>query len=149
MTENAERLRTSAPDVFDAALDAVTDKNTYSRGFSIWSGYGVTSNGTAVYLGEQQLDNDPTRVYAVLKPKSGKTTIVPGGIPDRNAVLPVSIKLTAGQGWAVARRDAKLSYRYDGGAWSPARPDALLVPAGPKAEVKVEAGGKEEIVTLG
>jgi len=148
MTENAQRLRDSAPDVFTAALDPVTDKNTYSRGFSLWSGYGVTSNGTAVYLGEQQLDNDPTRVYAVLKPKSGKTTIVPGGIPDRDAVLPVSIKLTAGQGWAVARRNAKLSYRYDGGAWSPARPDALLVPAGPKAEVKVEAGGKEEIVTL-
>jgi hypothetical protein len=71
-----------------------------------------------------------------------------GGVPDRNAVLPASIKLTGSQGWAVARRDAQLSYRYDGGAWSPARSNALLVPAGAKAEVKVGFDGTEEIVTL-
>lgn len=148
MTDNADSLRAKAPDVFDGALDPVTDKNTYSRAFSLWNAYGVTADDTEVYVGEQQLDNDPPRVYAVLKPKTGKPTIVPGGIPDRNAVLPVSIKLTGSQGWAVARRDAQLSYRYDGGAWSPARANALLVPAGVKAEVKVAFDGKEEIVTL-
>ena len=93
----------------------MTDKNTYSSRISLWIGYGVTADGTAVYLGEQQLDADPTRVYAVLKPKSGKTTIVPGGIPDRNAVLPVSIKLPGRPGL---------------GGRPPGRPDS---PTGPTA----------------
>ena len=60
----------------------------------------------------------------------------------------MSIKLPRDQGWAVARRNAQLSYRYDGGAWSPARSNALLVPAGAKAEVKVVSEGRSEIVTL-
>ncbi|HET6989226.1 MAG TPA: hypothetical protein VFI00_21545 [Kribbella sp.] len=148
MTENADKLRGTAADRFEAALEPVTDKNYYAKGFSLWTGYGVTADGTAVYIGEQLLDNDPTRVYAVLEPTSGKATIVPGGIPDRDAVLPVSIKLPGDQGWAVARKDARLAFRYDGGAWSPARPDALLVPAGTKPEVKVETGGKTSLVAL-
>ncbi len=149
MTENADKLRGTAADRFEAALEPVTDKNYYTKGFSLWTGYGVTADGTAVYIGEQLLDNDPTRIYAVLEPTSGKATIVPGGIPDRAAVLPVSIKLPGGQGWAVARRDARLSFRYDGGAWSPARSDALLVPDGTKPEVRVEIAGRTELVALG
>ncbi len=148
MTANAEKLRESAADRFQAALDPVTDKNYYSKAHSLWTGYGVTADGSAVFIGEQALDADPTRVYAVLEPKSGKPTIVPAGAPDRRTVLPVSIKLPRDQGWAVARRNAQLSYRYDGGAWSPARSNALLVPAGAKAEVKVVSEGRSEIVTL-
>ncbi|MEU4606851.1 hypothetical protein AB0F43_28040 [Kribbella sp. NPDC023972] len=148
MTANAEKLRDTAADQFEAVLEPVTDKNYYSKAHSIWTGYGVTADGSAVFIGEQALDNDPTRVYAVLRPKSGKATIVPGGVPDRNTVLPVSIKLPGDQGWAVARRNAQLSYRYDGGAWSPARSNALVVPAGAKAEVKVDSDGRSEIVTL-
>ena len=60
----------------------------------------------------------------------------------------MSIKLPGGQGWALARRDARLSYRSDGGAWSAARSSALLVPAGANAEVRVEIDGKTEVVAL-
>ncbi|MFI7059632.1 hypothetical protein ACIBL3_01505 [Kribbella sp. NPDC050124] len=148
MTANADKLSTIAANRFETALDPVTDKSYYMLGHSFWTAYGVTANGSSVYLGEQQIDNDPTRVYAVLEPKTGKRTIIPGGVPDANTPLPVSIKLPAGQGWAVAHKDAKLSYRYDGGAWSTPRTNAVLVPAGDKAEVKVEATGMTEVVTL-
>jgi hypothetical protein len=148
MTGGADPLRKAANDVFNEAIGSVSDPNANGIAMSIWTGYGVTANGTPVYLGEQALDADPTHVYAVLKPKSGKARIVHGGVPDAAAVLPVSIKLPDGQGWAVARKDAQLSYRYDGGAWNAARSNALLVPAGTHAEVKVEAGGKTDVVPL-
>ncbi|MFI6680515.1 hypothetical protein [Kribbella sp. NPDC050470] len=148
MTAGADTLGTVATNRFETALDAVTEKNYYTLGHSFWVAYGVTANGSSVYMGEQQIDNDPTRVYAVLEPKAGKRTIVPGGVPDGNSPLPVSVRLPAGQGWAVARKGANLSYRYDGGAWSTPRTNAVLVPAGDKAEVKVEASGTTEVVTL-
>lgn len=148
MSDGANRLREAANNVFNETIGDAGDPNANGTAFSIWTGYGVTANGTAVYIGEQALDSDPTHVYAVLKPKTGKARIVPGGVPDASAALPVAIELPDDQGWAVARKDAQLSYRYDGGAWSPARPNALLVPAGAHAEVKVEAGGKTDVVPL-
>lgn len=148
MSDGADRLRAKANDVFNDAVGKVSDPNANGTAFSIWTGYGLTANGTAVYLGEQALDNDPTRLYAVLQPKTGKARIVSGGVPDAAAALPVAIKLPDNQGWAVARKDAQLSYRYDGGAWSPARSNALLVPAGTHAEVKVEIGGSTDVVPL-
>ncbi|MGW1341767.1 hypothetical protein ACWCOV_11980 [Kribbella sp. NPDC002412] len=148
MTAGADTLSTVATNRFESALDAVTDKNYYALRHSFWTAHGVTENGSAVYMGEQQIDRDPTRVYAVLEPRTGKRTIVPGGVPDGTSALPVSIRLPAGQGWAVARKDAKLSYRHDGGAWSTPRTNAVLVPAGDKAEVRVEASGLTEVVTL-
>ncbi len=148
MTDGADKLRKTANETFNRAIGAVGDPNAYGTALSIWTGYGVTANGTSVYLGEQQLDADPTHVYAVLKPKAGKARIVHGGVPDKSAVLPVAIKLPDGQGWAVARRDARLSYRYDGGSWTPARSNALLVPAGTRAEVRVEVDGRTDVVPL-
>jgi hypothetical protein len=152
MTKGADQLRKAANDVFNDTIGKVSDPNANGIAMSIWTGYGVTANGTPVYLGEQSLDADPTHVYAVLKPKSGKARIVAGGVPDKAAALPVSIKLPDGQGWAVVRKDGQLSYRYDGGAWSAARSNALLVPAGAKAgvkvQVRVEAGGKTDVVPL-
>ncbi|MEV4265057.1 hypothetical protein [Kribbella sp. NPDC049584] len=148
MSDGANKLRAKANEVFNDAIGKVSDPNANSTAFSVWTGYGVTATGTAVYIGEQALDNDPTHVYAVLKPKTGKPRIVHGGVPDAAATLPVAIKLPDNQGWAVARKDAQLSYRYDGGAWSAARSNALLVPAGMHAEVKVEAGGKIDVVPL-
>lgn len=152
MSDGADRLRAKANDTFNDAVGKASDPNASGTAFSIWTGYGVTANGTAVYIGEQALDSDPTHVYAVLKPKAGKLRMVQGGVPDASAALPVSIKLPDGQGWAVARKDAQLSYRYDGGAWSAARSNALLVPAGAKAgvrvEVRVEAGGNTDVVPL-
>ncbi|WP_329004296.1 hypothetical protein OHA18_12960 [Kribbella sp. NBC_00709] len=148
MSDGADRLRKTANDVFNDTIQKAGDPNANGTAFSIWTGYGVTANGTAVYLGEQALDSDPTHVYAVLKPKTGKPRIVLGGVPDAAAALPVAIELPDGQGWAVAHKDAQLSYRYDGGAWSPARSNALLVPAGTHAEVQVEAGGTTDVVPL-
>ncbi|MER7251051.1 hypothetical protein [Kribbella sp. NPDC000426] len=148
MSDGADKLRTKANEVFNDAVGKVSDPNANSTAFSIWTGYGVTADGTAVYLGEQALDNDPTHVYAVLKPKTGKLRIVHGGVPDPSVALPVAIKLPDDQGWAVARKDAQLSFRYDGGTWSPARSNALLVPPGKQAEVKVEADGRTDVVPL-
>ncbi|MFC6158307.1 hypothetical protein [Kribbella jiaozuonensis] len=148
MSDGANKLRSKANELFNDAIGKVSDPNANSTAFSIWTGYGVTTNGTAVYLGEQALDNDPTHLYAVLKPKTGNLRIVGGGVPDAATALPVAIKLPDNQGWAVARKDAQLSYRYDGGTWSPARSNALLVPAGSRAEVKVEAGGTTDVVPL-
>ncbi|MFD3404265.1 hypothetical protein ACFWUU_26490 [Kribbella sp. NPDC058693] len=148
MSDGANKLRPKANELFNDAVGKVSDPNANSTAFSIWTGYGVTANGTAVYLGEQALDNDPTHLYAVLKPKTGNLRIVGGGVPNAASALPVAIKLPDNQGWAVARKDAQLSYRYDGGTWSPARSNALLVPAGSRAEVKVEAGGTTDVVPL-
>ncbi|MEU4190260.1 hypothetical protein AB0E69_00020 [Kribbella sp. NPDC026611] len=148
MTDGADKLRARANDEFNNAVAAVSDPNAYGVAMSLWTGYGVTANGTAVYLGEQALDADPTHVYAVLKPRTGNVRIAHGGVPDKDAVLPVQVKLPDGQGWAVAQKDAQLSYRLDGGAWSPARSNALLVPAGDDAEVKVEHHDRTDVVTL-
>ncbi|TWD80323.1 hypothetical protein FB561_1397 [Kribbella amoyensis] len=148
MTESADSLRGTAADQFDGPVSAARDPDTYAFAMSLWTGYGVTADKSHLFLGEIRLDNDPTRTYAVLKSRSGRITITPGGVPDRDAALPVSIKLPGGQGWAVAQRDADLSYRFGAGSWSKPRQNALLVPAGPAAEVKVVQGDKETVVTL-
>ncbi|MGW6283063.1 hypothetical protein [Kribbella sp. NPDC055071] len=149
MTNGANSLKAKAAARFDQAVSAVSDQNAFSVSNSMWTGYGVTANGTAVYIGEQQLELDPTHIYAVLQPKTGKAKIVSGGVPDGDDILPVSIKLPDNQGWAIARYQAKLSYRIDGGAWSQERSDALLVPAGTTVEVRVVRNGDmADIVTL-
>jgi hypothetical protein len=74
--------------------------------------------------------------------------VVPGGIPDKTASLPVSIRLPNGQGWAVANKGAQLSYRFDGGNWTQPRANAVLVPDGTNAEVKVSIGGAAKTVQL-
>ncbi|WP_405062853.1 hypothetical protein OG474_14780 [Kribbella sp. NBC_01505] len=137
MSPNSQQLAGTARDAFDAALGPVKDPVYYRFADSIWLGYGVTANGSSIYLGEQQIDNDLTRTYAVLKPKNGKARIVPGGVPDRTSGdLPVRIKLPDKQGWAVAAQGATLSYRFGDGAWSTDSRNALLVPDGERAEVK-------------
>ena len=147
MTPGAEGLAKTAEDTLRNTLDAARDPAAYSIGFSLWTGYGKTANGSELFLGELVLDRDLTRVYTVLK-KNGQTTIVPGGVPLQESPLPVSIKLPDGQGWAVAQKDANLSYRVDGGPWSAPRKNALLVPAGRNAEVKVATSNGETTVQL-
>jgi hypothetical protein len=144
----AETLRKSAADLFSGTLDKETDQYPVSRYTSMWIAYGKTANGSQLVVGEFVLDFDPTRVYAVLKNRAGKTAVVPGGIPDKTASLPVSIRLPNGQGWAVANKGAQLSYRFDGGSWSQPRANAVLVPDGTNAEVKVSIGGAAKTVQL-
>ncbi len=152
MTDGAEKLAGSANDDFSKAVEAASDPTAYGWSMSMWTGYGITADGSSVLLGEEALDEDASRTYAVLRSPDGKTTVTSGGVPDPKALLPVQIRLPRDQGWAVAQSQAKLSYRYDGGAWSAARDNATLVPApdkaGAKVEVQVEAGDKTEIVTL-
>ena len=99
-----ESLRSSSLDFFNKALENVADPDAGSTGFSMRVAYGETADGSQLAAGEHVLDADPTRVYAVLKNGAGKTAVVPGGIPDKTASLPVSIRLPNGQGWAVANK---------------------------------------------
>jgi hypothetical protein len=148
LSAGAETLRTSAADLFNGALEKASGRDKVSAYPSLWIAYGKTTDGSQLAVGEFALDSDPTRVYAVLKNRAGKTAVVPGGIPDRTASLPVSIRLPDGQGWAVANKGAQLSYRFDGGSWSRPRANALLVPDGTNAEVKVSIGGAAKTVQL-
>ncbi|GAB3942629.1 hypothetical protein GCM10029976_063960 [Kribbella albertanoniae] len=148
MSPGAEQLASTARDTFGNAVGAVSDPDLYSAAHSIWIGYGVTADGSAVYLGEQQLDTDPTRVYAVLQPKNGKARVISGGEPKRGAALPVQIRLPGNQGWSVAAKDATLSYRYGEGQWSTTSKNALLIPHGEDVEVKVETPAQTETVNI-
>jgi hypothetical protein len=144
----AEALRESAPDFFVSAVDSVVDPDRNGAYVSLWHAYGKTPDGSDLVVGEFALDTDSTRVYAVLKNRAGKTTVATGGIPDKKAPLPVSIRLPNGQGWAVANKGAQLSYRFDGGSWSQPRANAVLVPDGTNTEVKVTIGGAAKTVQL-
>jgi hypothetical protein len=148
MTTGAEKLRSSANETFNNTVETASDPHKDGGMLSLWTGYGVTPDGSNLLLGEFVVDAEPTRVYAVLQSKTGKTTIVPGGVPARTGVLPVSIKLPRGQGWAIAQLDGELSYRVDGGAWSAPRKNAALVPHSRNAEVKVTLKGSTKIVPL-
>lgn len=148
MSAGAETLRKSAADLFNGTLQKVSDPASSSSGDSMWIAYGKTADGSQLAVGEFVLEADPTRVYAVLKDRAGKSAVVPGGIPDKTATLPVSIRLPNGQGWAVANKGAQLSYRFDGGSWSQSRANAVLVPDGPNAEVKVSVNGAAKTVQL-
>ncbi len=148
MSPAAEQLAGTARETFANAVGAVSDPEYYALAGSLWIGYGVTGDGTAVYLGEQQIDTDPTRMYAVLQPKNGEAVVVSGGEAARDAALPVQIRLPGNQGWAVAAKDATLSYRYGNGGWSPASKNALLIPYAEDVEVKVESPVQTETVQI-
>ncbi|MFC9694645.1 hypothetical protein ACFTSF_39225 [Kribbella sp. NPDC056951] len=148
MSAGAEQLAGDARDTFTNTVGAAADPEHYMFSASLWIGYGVTANGSSVYLGEQQIDTDASRVYAVLQPAKGKAQIIGGGEPNRGAALPVQIRLPDNQGWAVAAKDATLSYRYGEGAWSATSKHALLIPHGEDVEVKVETPARTEIVVV-
>lgn len=148
MTDGADALAAEANDTFGEAVESLSDPTARSVYYPLWVAYGLTADGSTVLLSELQLDPDPTHVYAVITPKGGKAKVVPGGVPDPKQPLPVTVKLPDGQGWAVAAKDAGLSYRFGKGTWSAVRQNATLVPAGVKAEVKVTRGATTKIVPL-
>jgi len=149
MTDDADSYRRGATDTFTAVVVAKSDPSypTIFAGTN-WAGYGRTADGSRVLLGELLLEPDPSRIYAVLTSKSGRTRIVPGGIPSKDSALPVAIKLPDGQGWTVAQKGAQLSYRSANGSWSKPRANALLVPASADAEVRVTLNGRTSSVPL-
>jgi len=134
--------------LFRNTIDKVADPETSAMYFSLWHAYGKTPNGSTVVVGETALDTDPTHMYAVVKTAGGAIEVIPGGVPDRAAALPVAIRLPDGQGWTAVRQGAQLSYRIDGGAWSEPRQNAVLVPDGRNAEVRVKVGDEEKVVPL-
>jgi hypothetical protein len=149
LTDGADALQPSANDDFVKAVETLSDPSKSGVYMPAWVGYGITANGSKVLLSELQIDPDPTHLYAVVTPANGgKPKIVPGGVPDPKATLPVQVKLPDGQGWAVAANEAKLSYRFGTGAWSTPRDNAVLVPGGVKAEVKVTLKGIDKVVPL-
>ena len=147
MTDHVKGLDHTALGAFVKHVERKSDPYATRSSYSLWVGYGRTANGSGILLGEQVLQPDQTRVYAVLTSPTRSARIIPGGIPDKNSVLPVAIKLPDGQGWAVAQKGAQLSYRTAGTLSKP-RPNALLVPAGASAEVRVVLNGKTVTVPL-
>lgn len=143
------RLTQLERDAFDQAVVKISDPMTYSASHSFWYAYANTPNGDRVVVGEYQIDDDPTRIYAHITNANGKSKVISAGIPQRDVALPVSIRLPEGQGWLVASNKAQLSYKQPDGSWSKAMPNALLVPDKPGAKVKVKLQGQEQIVSLG
>jgi hypothetical protein len=95
--------------------------------------------GHSIMVGEIGLDQEPTRIYAVVDEK----TIIDSGFANEKATLPVRVPLPGGLGTIVARYGAALAYRTAGGPWVSAGQDAALVP--PSAtQVRVTVPGQPE-----
>lgn len=136
-------------DAFGRAVEKVSDSPSGTSYYSGWHAYAKTSNGDRVVVGEYGLDRDPSRIFAHITSPDGKTKTIGGGIPQREAALPVAIRLPDGQGWLVVNHGAQLSYSEEDGSWSSPMPNALLVPDKPGAKVKVKLQAQEQIVPLG
>ncbi len=141
-----------ARDTFGNTIGSVSDPAYYMAAASLWIGYGVTADGSAVYVGEHQLDTDPTHMYAVLKPKTGKARIVAGGEPARStpAGCPAGSDQAAGQPGLGGRRRGRRRSPTGTATASGARPstNALLIPHGADVEVQVERPERTEIVAI-
>ncbi|MCU1589592.1 MAG: hypothetical protein JWP11_848 [Frankiales bacterium] len=128
---------------FNAAVRAHQSGGTpFSEGFSLWYAYGTTPSGRQVVVGEHQLEEDPSHLYAVLGTGSGQV-FVPGGEVDPASPLPVAIRLPDSDGWIVASFERTLEYRIGTGAWIRAGRDAALVP---DASTAVRVTGNSQIV---
>jgi hypothetical protein len=110
----AGRLPATWPDVGSALL-------------SRWFVVGTTPDGSRLVAGERQLNGDPSRAYAVLRATDGGTRAVAVAI-DRDAAVPVRLRLPGGQGWIVAAKGTTFAWTEGGGRRS-AR-DAALIPVG-------------------
>lgn len=69
------------------------------------------------------------------------------GPADNRSALPVRVQLPDGNGWVVAAKDARLSYRIGSGAWEQPQQNAALCPASATA-VRVVSRGKTSVVPL-
>jgi hypothetical protein len=104
----------------------------------------ANSGGHTVVVGEIGLDNDPTRVFAVVDGR----IVIDGGFVDQTARLPVQVRLPDQLGTVVVRYGADLAYRGAKGLLVDAGRDAALVPAAvTKVQVRV-AGQPERTVDL-
>lgn len=121
----------------DAAGQALTDvtapllkpaaRDAYSQGDSLWFAAGSTPDGSRLVAGEQTLEDDPSRVYAVLTRPGQRARVVAGPV-DRDAAVPVRLRLPDGQGRLVAAKGKTFAWTV-GGVTHTTR-DAALIPAG-------------------
>jgi hypothetical protein len=111
---------------------------------SLWFGYGTTPDGSRLVVGERQLDNDPSYVYAALRSPAGAVAAVSQRVVP-TALLPVALALPRGAGWVVAQRDATLRYRTATSGWVDAGRNAALLPAGAVAVQVNHAGRLNEV----
>jgi hypothetical protein len=121
--------------------------DSFSSAFSLWYAYGNLADGRQLVVGEQQLENDPSRLYAVIGSGDHQVVVAPGEV-DVHAVLPVAVHLPDGQGWVVAQNKAELSYRIGSGAWVPVGTNAALLPEGASAVLVALPGSAPQVVDL-
>ncbi|MGA8114743.1 MAG: hypothetical protein WCA46_13850 [Actinocatenispora sp.] len=88
-----------------------------------WVVYGQTPAGQRFAVGEVQYDSEPSHIYALVG-----DTVRYVGVSDRNATLPVRVRLSDGS-WVVAAKGRALAYR-DRSGWHDAGRDAALLPKG-------------------
>jgi hypothetical protein len=115
---------------------------------SLWYVWGSTLDGSYVVVGEKCLDPDPCRVYGVLRSPSGEFDVA-ARWTDVDGPLPVAVPLPRGQGWVVARKDARLRWASADGAWHEVGMGTALIPdAATRVEVTPLAGGDPVVVPL-
>lgn len=95
-----------------------------------WEVVAGLPDGRTALLSEVYQDPGPAFVFAVVLDATGAVdAVIPGGSADRDAPVPVRVRLPDGQGWIVAAYGSALSYRTSGGgAWVEAGSDAALLP---------------------
>lgn len=96
-------------------------------------------SGHSILVGEIGLDQEQTRIYAVLD----ENTVIDGGFANEKATLPVRVPLPGGLGTIVAKYGAALAYRTTHGPWVSAGRDAALIPR-TATQVRVTAPGQPE-----
>jgi hypothetical protein len=115
-----------ARDLADRAPDTWPDVQMSKD--SSWYAAGTTADGSRLIAGERQLDADPSRIYVVLHSPTGHVDAA-ARQPDPVSEVPVTVPLPRGQGWLVAAKGARLSWRTGSGPWTDAGTDAALLPA--------------------
>lgn len=109
---------------------------------------GATPDGRRLLVDTIQFDDDPTRVVAMLARGEAEYQAVASSFVDWKVILPVRLRLPAGQGTLVAAPHAALQHRAGGGRWHDAGRNAALLPA-TATEVRVTpAAGPAQVVPL-
>jgi hypothetical protein len=99
------------------------------HGAGWWEVIAGLPDGRTALLSEVYRESDPGLVFAVLLDATGAVdAVVRGGLADRDAPVPVRVRLPGAQGWLVAAYGSSLAYRTPGGAWVEAGRDAALLP---------------------
>jgi hypothetical protein len=112
------------------------------HGAGWWEVIAGLPDGRTALLSEIYQESDPGLVFAVLLDATGAVdAVIPGGPADRDAPVPVRVRLPDAQGWLVAAYGSSLAYRTPGGgAWVEAGRDAALLPD-TATEVRAVADG--------